>query len=162
MSLSSWVGQLAAVVLLAGVAELLVPQGGVRGYARGILGLVVLIAVLRPILGWAHATVDWRWSSAPPPALSVTSEAAQTRDVFRRLLADQVARVARTVPGVAGAAVTLQLGTGETPAVRSVQVRVTPSVAARRPAAQLAPAVAQAIAAALGLPASRIKVEVSP
>jgi stage III sporulation protein AF len=162
VSLQTWVGQLAAVVLLAGVADLLVPHGGVRGYARAILGLVVLVAVLRPVLGWAHAAVDWRWSAAPPPALSVAAEAARTRDVFRRLLAAEIDRIAASVPGVAGARASVDAGPGEPPAVVAVDVRVTASVADPRPAAALRQGVARAVSAALDLPPDKVTVEVSP
>lgn len=159
MSLQSWVGQLSAVVLLAGVAELLVPQGGMRGYARTILGLVVLVTVLRPVLGWVHQGVDWNWGAQPPPLASVSNEAAETRGIFRRLLTDQVARVAQAVPGVASADVVLVLAPGDAPAVRSAQVRVTPATTSP-PADRLSAEVARAVAAALGLAPDQVAVEV--
>jgi stage III sporulation protein AF len=152
-----WVGHLAAVVLLAGVAEMLMPSGRLQGYARAALGLMVLLAVLSPLLAALHQGVAWSLPDvALPPQQAVADEGALTAAVFRQLLAERVAAAADAVPGVQGAQAEVDVVPGEgatPPAV--VAVRLTlhgpPGVG---------PAVAAAVAAALGISPERVKVDV--
>jgi stage III sporulation protein AF len=159
MSLHAWIAQLATVLLLVGVTEWLLPSGGTRGYARVILGLVVLVTMLRPLLDWAHAGVDWT-ALSPPSSVAVAQESRDTRDLYRNLLVDQVSQVARMVPGVASATASLTLAAGPTPTVEAVRVGVSPASGGF--ASALKGQVVQAVAAALGLPPDKVEVEVEP
>ncbi|MGE5674249.1 MAG: stage III sporulation protein AF [Mycobacterium leprae] len=50
--LKDWVRNLVMLVILAGCLELLVPAGGMKKYVRMTMGLLVVLAVTRPILGF--------------------------------------------------------------------------------------------------------------
>jgi len=51
-ALAGWLQQLIAVVLLASLADLLLPGRSMQRYVRLVAGLFVLLAVLTPILEW--------------------------------------------------------------------------------------------------------------
>ena len=154
-ALGTWVDHLAAVVLMAGVAELLMPVGRLQGYARAVLGLIVLLAVLTPLLNVLHHGVAWSLPDAAiPPAVAVPSEAAQTRAVFQQMLADRAVAAAQSVTGVAGATAQVVLGPaqgGSEPAVASATVSV-------RASADVAATVATRVAAALGIAPGQVSV----
>lgn len=65
--LSDWVKQLVIVVLMAGLAEMLVPRGQFKGYVQVVVGLVVLLAVLNPVVGLLEkqpaAALEWPLST---------------------------------------------------------------------------------------------------
>ncbi len=154
-ALGTWVDHLAAVVLMAGVAELLMPPGRLQGYARAVLGLIVLLAVLGPLLNVLHQGVSWSLpDTALPPSVALPSEAAQTREVFQKMLSERAIATAEAVPGVrsATAQVTLGPAQGENePAVDSATVTV-------QGAAGVAATVATRVAAALGVAPGRVSV----
>ena len=52
--LAAWLKQLIAVVLLASLADLLLPGRSMQRYVRLVAGLFVLLAVLTPILEWVR------------------------------------------------------------------------------------------------------------
>jgi stage III sporulation protein AF len=155
--LGGWVGHLAAVVLMAGLAEMLMPPGRLQGYARAVLGLIVLLVVLTPLLDLLHQGVSWSLpDAAVPPSVAVPSEAALTRQVFAEMLADRAVAAAESVTGVTGATaqVTLQPAQGDAePTVASAAVTVRSAAGA--PAA---PVVASRVAAALGIDPGRVSV----
>lgn len=159
-----WAAHLAAVVLLAGVAEMLLPEGSFRAYGRVALGLMVAVAVLQPVLQLLSPGADW-WRLPAPEAQAVAEEGRLTRDVYRRALEEQIARIAAAVPGVARARAEVVLGEGLPPTVAAVQVvvssrAVSPVRVGGERRSPLAEHVAAAVAAALGLPADRISVRV--
>jgi stage III sporulation protein AF len=169
--MSDWLRQLAALVLLAGVAEVLLPQGSFRGYARSVLGLMVVVAVLQPLLRFLGPEADW-WHLAAAAAPAVAEEGRATRDLYRSALEEQVAGVAAAVPGVAQARARVTLGEGLPPVVTAVEVDVQPRAVApvrvgargagtgRSGQAELAARVADAVAAVLNLPRGAITVRV--
>jgi stage III sporulation protein AF len=154
-ALGAWVGHLAAVVLMAALAEMLMPPGRLQGYARAVLGLIVLLAVLTPLLNLLHQGVSWSLpDQAMPPAVSVPSEASLTRHIFDQMLADRAVQAAESVTGVSSATaqVVLQPAQGDAePSVASASVTV-------RGAAGVAPVVATRVAAALGIAPSQVQV----
>ncbi|HEY8449948.1 MAG TPA: stage III sporulation protein AF [Bacillota bacterium] len=61
-ALSAWLRQLLLLLVAAGIVELALPQGSLRRYVDVVLGLVVLVTILSPLLGWLgtdfEATVE--------------------------------------------------------------------------------------------------------
>ncbi|EKP93823.1 stage III sporulation protein AF [Thermaerobacter subterraneus] len=51
-ALSDWVRQVVMVLVLTGVVELALPTGALRRYVQVVLGLLVLLAIVRPVLAW--------------------------------------------------------------------------------------------------------------
>ncbi|HEY8552691.1 MAG TPA: stage III sporulation protein AF [Thermaerobacter sp.] len=51
-ALSEWIRQVVLVLILTGVVELALPPGTMRRYVQVVLGLLVLLAIIRPVLTW--------------------------------------------------------------------------------------------------------------
>lgn len=112
--LQTWVKQLVLIVLLAGLAEMLLPQAALRRYAHTALGLLVLIAVLVPFLSFLHEGVAWDTAFERLPAVETASLDAGVRrfreagvrltlDTYRARVEEEAVRVASALEGVAGA-----------------------------------------------------------
>ncbi len=165
VEIQGWGRALAAVLLLAGTVELLLPSGSMKGYARAFLGLLVLLAVLQPAVevlrGGLRLTLPVPAASglaAGPAAAAGPADA--TARTFEGLVASEAARVAAQVPGVERASVTLRFGAaapGGNPPVVAAEASVTPAAAA---GAGLGAQVAAALAAGLGVPRSDVQVAV--
>jgi stage III sporulation protein AF len=159
--LDVWVRQLAAVVLLAGMVETLLPPGGLRGYARALLSLLVLLVVLQPVT----AVLSGRWQMAPIVATHAAVPAVPlpaTATAYERLLTQGVQRLVAGVPGVWSAAVRLQFGGGGAggfPAIEAAWVSVAANAQAPS-ASALTARVRAAVASGLDLPAGRVQVVV--
>lgn len=149
-ALLEWLRPVIVLVVLAGVADLLLPDGGLRRYVGAVLGLVVLAAVLGPVLRLLQvdlaagiARYEAALAAARPAGLEPAPRAAveearrahaqQTREAFRRLVAAEVERLALSVPGVAAARATVVLapGAGDPPEVGQVVLQVAPGRAER-------------------------------
>lgn len=52
---SEWVRQVILILLLAGIVEMVLPSGGARRYVQLVLGLLVLLAIIRPVLAVLEA-----------------------------------------------------------------------------------------------------------
>lgn len=65
--LKEWVRGLVTLVLLAGALEMLIPSNGMKKYVRMTMGLVIVLAVVRPITVLVGRPID-------PQALSVYSD----------------------------------------------------------------------------------------
>lgn len=65
-ALVSWLHVFISLVLLLVLGELLLPEGAMRPYVRVILGLVLVIAVLRPLVELGSA--QWRLPALTLPA----------------------------------------------------------------------------------------------
>jgi hypothetical protein len=161
--LDGWVQTLATVVLLAGVAVALVPEGGYRPLVRSLLSLLVLGVLLRPVLAVVQGRVDWQvlWrAAAVAGAPAPTAVGAAQQAAYERVLAQAAAGLVQGLPGVQDAQVDLRFadapGASEPP-VADATVVVTP---AARPPADLAAEVRAQLAPALGLPAARVQVTV--
>ncbi len=144
--LQVWIKQLVLVVLLAALAEMLLPQSGLRRYARAAVGLLVLLAVLVPFLSLVRGGLDWEAAFRPlpeaPPSAEVAAGVRRLEEVnrglvlaaYRRKVEEAVAAVATGVEGVAAAAAQAEVdGDPRSPrfgTVRSVTVTVTPAAPA--------------------------------
>ncbi len=159
MPLEGWIRQLAALVLMAGVAELLLPSGALRAYARSVLGLLILLGLLRPVVALAHGEISLQLPSAPVAAIAQeTSQAQQAAaQVYLGLLQGQVVRMAEQIPGVEAAAASVTLGPdGQTPTSATVQVAPSPSGLAM--GTDLDARVQAAVAQGLGLKGDQVSV----
>lgn len=54
-ALGEWIRQVVLVLILTGVVELALPAGAVRRYVQVVLGLLVLLAIIRPVLAWLNS-----------------------------------------------------------------------------------------------------------
>lgn len=158
--LSRWVHDLVVVVFFAGVAYLLLPENNLRPYARLVIGLVVIAALLGPALELLRWEPEM-WSSgglfAEGDATSVVADgqmlAATAR---RRVMEDNRDRLEAHVAGV------VELILGEAPADLEVvwgldgieKVRVHAPSIARDDAAR----VARLAAGLLGLAPEQVDV----
>lgn len=59
-ALSGWLQQIVAVVLLAGLVDLLLPNRTMQRYVRLVAGLIVLLTVSGPMLQWIRGDVNSR------------------------------------------------------------------------------------------------------
>ncbi len=170
-ALEAWVRQLAAVVLLAGMVETLLPSGGLRGYARALLSLLVLLVVLQPVAGFAEGrlrlSLPGLAGGARPVAVPVgaaTTQAAQAAAATYEDMVTQGAQaLAAGLPGVLSARVALSFSpvqAGGLPAVRLASISVTPGGVAI-PDQTLAAQVRAALAAGLGLSPAGVAVSVA-
>jgi stage III sporulation protein AF len=139
--LKEWVRGLVMLVILATCLEMMLPMTAMKKYVRMTMGLLVVLAVIQPVLGFMHQTVtvtnlfpDDNGGNLPTIA-QIMSQADQFREKNRtlalteaqtRLTAEAVA-AARSVKGVAGARADVQfdLQQGEY-RLRSVTVTITP------------------------------------
>ncbi len=166
LHIDAWARSLVAILLLAGVAELLLPSGTMKGYARALLGLLVLLAMLQPLVGLLHG--DLRLDLTDFPALGAQVGRAQTSaaesaalKAYEELVADQAARIAEQVPGVQSASATVTFGpvSDGGPAVQGAAVDVQPSAAGLTQGAALQENVRQAVAGGLGVSADAVRVQ---
>jgi stage III sporulation protein AF len=151
---------LAALVLLAGIAELLLPTGRMKGYARSLLGLLVLLGVLQPLVGVIRGQISLQLPSlgtvvadSAPANQAAVSAAGQA---FDHLVAGQVVRMAEQVPGVASASATVTFGADlRTPQGAQIRIATAGGTAGGTAAAR----VRRVVAAGLGLPTQDVTVE---
>ena len=158
LQLEDWVRALAAILLLAGVAELLLPGGALKGYARGFLGLLVLLGVLQPAVALLRGQVRLDLPALPalagaPAADGASAAEGAAAQAYEQLVAALAARIAQQVPGVQAASATLRFSAagGTAPAVVGAALTVTPSAAGLAQGVGLEGQVQQAVAAGLGL-----------
>lgn len=165
--ITHWVRGLVALVLLATVTEMLLPSGTLKGYARSLLGLLVLLGVLQPVVGLVKGDIHLDLPAlvaplraAPPDQTAAAASAAAT--AYEQLVAGQTARMAQQVPGVRAASATLRFeaaAAGE-PAVRGASVEVSPSDAWAAAGPDLTGRVRTAVAAGLGLSPAEVTVTI--
>lgn len=160
LRLDTWIRELAALVLLAGIAELLLPSGRMKGYARALLGLLVLLGILQPLVGMLRGQISLQLPQIGAMASAGTAgeQAAATAagQAFDHLVTDQVVRLAEGVPGVASAQATVSFAPDlRTP--EAAQVQITP-LGEGGGTAQAA-RVRRVVAAGLGLPVAAVTVE---
>ena len=90
--LAAWLKQIVAVVLLAGLIDLMLPNRALQRYVRLVAGLMILLTVAQPVLQFLRGdlsgrlTEAWdRWNALPSPAVSsmdlrrIEAEAEQWR-----------------------------------------------------------------------------------
>lgn len=150
--LQAWVKQLVLIVLLAGLAEMLLPQTALRRYAHTALGLLVLIAVLVPFLSFVHEGVAWDSAFERLPAVETSSldegvrrfreaGARLTLETYRARVEEEAVRAATAVEGVAQAQARAEIdGDARSPrfgTISRIAVTVVPGRAPR--AGEVAP-----------------------
>lgn len=122
-ALSSWLRQLGFLILLAALAEFILPNTPVRKAVRFVIGLVVLLAIVEPLVGlvseprWIDSLFEHVAVSGPADPIAVGRSLAERAEAAAtRLWADDLGRglgLALTLlDGVADAAVTLEPATG--------------------------------------------------
>lgn len=121
-----WVQTLVGLIALAMVLDHLAPRSAMRRDVQMVTGLVILLAMLQPLLGWVRGgwAPDWerleasaRAALAPDPRLSSGRPGAGPRgwhdDAARRVFAGALARRAEAavlaVAGVVAAQVEVEL-----------------------------------------------------
>lgn len=168
LHVDAWVRSLVAILLLAGIAELLLPSGAMKGYARALLGLLVLLGMLQPLVGLLHGDlrVDLPVFSALGAGVGAgqadtSSAAAAALSAYEQLVAGQAARIAEQVPGVQSASATISFTSGAdgSPAVQRAAVEVQPSAAGLAQGDGLRQKVRQAVAGGLGLSVDTVEVQ---
>ena len=160
--LDAWIHGLVALLFLAGIAELALPSGGFKGYARSFLGLLVLLGVLRPVVGLMQGQWRLAWPVLPAVAgagAASTAAVGAAARTYESLVASQVARTASGVPGVEQARATVSFGaagSGGPPPVAGAMLAVL--VAPGQRPAVVAAAVQTTVAGALHLDPASVRV----
>jgi stage III sporulation protein AF len=139
--LKEWVRGLVLLVLLGGCLEMLLPMGGMKRYVRLVLGLLVMLAMVRPVLAFLGQEVKVDFAAFVPPdrGLPTLSQImadarrfqlknrSRAIDEVRQQLQREAAGAARSVGGVAAASASVQLqDQGGELSVEAVTVVVTP------------------------------------
>lgn len=142
-AIREWVRNLVVIMVLAGLADLLVPMGNMKRFVRLNMGLVVLLAVLGPLLTLLGQPLVIDPPAQTPgagglrplsevlagaAALRAQNEGLITRQMRLRLQAEAEA-AAVGVPGVAAATATVELAGGsphEPPHLTAVRVEIMP------------------------------------
>lgn len=140
--IKEWVKGLVLLALLASCLELVLPMGNMKRYVKLTMGLLIVLATLRPIFGFlgrpVAVTADFLETDAPagvPTLGQIMASATAFREKNQALavgevesgLSAEAARAARSVGGVADAEAEVQLEEGkETVTIHSVVVRIIP------------------------------------
>lgn len=93
--LSSWLREIVAIILLAAIVDLLLPNQAMQRYARLIIGLLILLALLSPILNLVQGGITGemlqkiqRWdvelSGGKPPDMPSLNEINQQAESLKR------------------------------------------------------------------------------
>ncbi len=96
-----WVKTLIVIVLLGNLVDIVLPKGDLRRYAGLMVGLILLLIMIRPLIGF------WRWANGSQgmtalnwinrgPALEVAIASEEVR---------QAEAMVQTVPGVQSCAI---------------------------------------------------------
>lgn len=139
-----WVKGLVLLALLASCLELMLPMGKMKRYVKLTMGLLIVLATLKPVFGLLGQEValtaglfevDAGAAKGVPTLGEIMARAQDFREKNKALavgevsigLAEEAARAARSVTGVADAEadVDLKETSGEVE-IRSVTVRITP------------------------------------
>lgn len=122
-AITDWVKGIIFVVLFASFVELLLPSNSMQKFIRVILGLFIMLAILRPVIGVLERT----WTQDQLPVFSKLGNNNLTdtailnsatiaagkreqlaRDMYSRDLARQVRATVLAIDGVADARVSLE------------------------------------------------------
>ncbi|MFD0670536.1 stage III sporulation protein AF [Cohnella sp. GCM10027633] len=125
--LSGWLRQIIAVLLLASLIDLLLPNRTMQRYVRLVAGLFILLTVATPVLGWMKgdfgdklaeglSSVERSPQGAPEQLAMIEAEGAR----LRANLTDQAANLAAAR---LASAIRSDVEASENRAVRSVDVR---------------------------------------
>lgn len=142
-ALKDWVRGLIMLMILASVLELLLPMNSMKKFVRMAMGLLIVLAVVRPVVGLLGQPVAVKTDllvsggTTLPSMNQIMVEASRFRERNQALLLQEAERrltaearaAARQVEGVADARVTLRLapqGADGESRVEGVTVVVTP------------------------------------
>lgn len=125
--LAGWLRQIIAVLLLASIVDLLLPNRTMQRYVRLVAGLFILLTVATPVLGWMKgdfgsqlaaglSTVERSPQSAPEQLAMIEAEGEKLRDRQSKQAAD-------LVQTKLAAAIRADVEASEGREVRSVDVR---------------------------------------
>lgn len=163
MDFASWLRSILVVALLGWLLEALQPASDMKRYTRLAIGLLVMVAVMRPLIPVLQ-TLSQRVAD---PFLKyqdvgtvlqqgVFLEQGEERLALRNYHEEvdrAAAAAADAVPGISSASAAVTFGSGDAPAGAVV------TVSARAPTASLAQEVQQAVAEALGMTAGAVRVD---
>lgn len=116
--LVEWLHALVSLILLLALAELILPEGAMRPYVRVVLGVVLVIAILRPVV--QLGAFQWRLPALSLPAAGSDAAVAEgqrlagalearARDAVARQVALQAARFVEFRVGLAPEQVVVEL-----------------------------------------------------
>ncbi len=54
-----WIMQIAGVIVLSAICEVIMPNGEMKKYVRPVIGLVLVFAVIKPVLGFSAERPDF-------------------------------------------------------------------------------------------------------
>ena len=127
------VRNLAVVLLLAAVLELLLPNGKMSKYVQLVMGLFVIAAVLTPITSFLHMAMSMdipAWNTVQTQDLPVLADnqgaqAGQNavQDQFRHIIINQVRALAISLSGAADAGVEVSFGDNPTTLTEQPQIK---------------------------------------
>lgn len=116
----SWVAGIVFATLFATFLELLLPSSSMQTFVRVIMGLLIMLAILNPVMGFLERPTNSFEVAAlaprVPPAELVKEEAISVarsrerliRDVYRRDLAKQMQSLVLGIEGVARASIQVE------------------------------------------------------
>jgi stage III sporulation protein AF len=131
-----WVRGVAVAVMVAAFVDFLMPQGGVRRFARVVMGLVLLLTIIQPVVGLLHQQVAVaealakaaEFLAAPAgaaPAGAATGASSEVIALTEKALARQIEGVVAAITGTPGARAEVRLALSDgkiTGGVRSVRI----------------------------------------
>jgi len=121
-----WVKEIAYLTIFASFVTLLIPESSYRKYVRLVLGALILVAVLRPAIGFLR-NQDLAGISASLPAEESFGMEGPARDLsrmFEELLNERVRALVVSLPEVASARVSAEVNVESTGAWEVLRVRV--------------------------------------
>lgn len=138
--IKEWVKGLVLLALLASCLELVLPMGNMKRYVKLTMGLLIVLATLKPIFGFlgqpVAVTADFLETDAPtgvPTLGQILASAEAFREKNQALavgevesgLSAEAARAARSVKGVADAVAEVQVEEGtQNVTIKAVTVRI--------------------------------------
>lgn len=113
-----WVRSIAVLVMVAAFLDFLMPQGSLRRFARVVMGLFVLLAILQPVVTLLHQELAvTRALLSAGDQLPVTGKSGagsdQTIALTEKALERQVEGIVASITGVPGATAEVRLSPGE-------------------------------------------------
>ncbi|MEA4903083.1 stage III sporulation protein AF [Desulfitobacterium sp.] len=141
-SLKLLVRNLAIIILLASVLEMLLPNKSMQGFVKLVMGLFVISAVLEPITSLLHLSQSMSipaWTEVRSQELPVLAGnngleigRGAVQEQFKLILENQIEALVLEIPGVEQVKAEIALassdgGLVEQPQVQSVHIRVNTS-----------------------------------
>jgi stage III sporulation protein AF len=141
--IKEWVKGLVLLALLASCLELVLPMGNMKRYVKLTMGLLIVLATLKPIFGFlgqpVAVTANFVEADAGAPGVPTLGQIMASAAAFREKnealavgevesgLSAEAARAARSVNGVADAEAEVRLEEGkESVTIKAVTVRIIP------------------------------------